>query len=144
MPTSTRFVLHRMGSESVISGQDSQLFFHITDMMNGKIGIYWLKPTGRQRTTLNPPGTFKGASSVFSTKGPEAVNRLDCLAAYFSSEVNGSVSSRMVLNLRSGAIQFQVPHHLIGPGGMIGPGKGPFSGNTSTALTGDLTFVRMD
>src|SRR5688572_33156952 len=29
-PKSTRFVLHRMGSEPVISGQESQLFFHIT------------------------------------------------------------------------------------------------------------------
>ncbi|HYP07315.1 MAG TPA: peptidoglycan-binding domain-containing protein [Bryobacteraceae bacterium] len=142
-PSSTRFVLHRMGSEPVIAGQDHQLFFHITDMVNGLIGVYWLQPSGRPMTTQQPPATFKGTSSAFTTKGPEVINKLGGAAAWFSSEVNGLVSSRLVLNLPSGAVQFSIPHHLIGPGGMVSSSKGPFPGNASTAIAGDLRFVKM-
>jgi hypothetical protein len=94
-------------------------------------------------TVLSPPKSFSTPSSPLIARGPLPVNKLGCEAVYFSREdENHARSSTLVLNLSTGAVQCSMPHHLIGPGGRVGPG-GPNSGGVSTAATGDLRFIRM-
>ena len=123
------------------TGEDRELFFHFIDMVNGFSGIYWLKGFTVPMTNTQPPVTFKGPSRSFNTKGPQAVDRLDCKAVYLSREVNGNISSDFVLNFSSGAVQVSMPHHLIGPNGMVSASKDG-QGSGSTFLSGDLVFVR--
>lgn len=139
LPTSTRFVIHRMGSATTFMPRDQELFFHLTDMVNGLIGIYWLQQSGRPMTVLQPPASFVCPSRSFNTRGPYAVDKLGCPAMYGSSEVSGRITSRMTLFLSTGAVQIDMPHHLLGPGGVVSPGKG----DISTAIAGDLRFVKM-
>jgi len=142
LPTSQRFVVHHMGKET-FAADDQDLFFHFTDMINGLIAIYWLQAGGLTMTTQPPPAKFVSPSSSFVTKGPERVNKLESLTAYFSRESEaGQRSSTLVMNLPSGAISCPMPHHLIGPGGLLSSG-GPNSGGASTALTGTMRFVKM-
>jgi hypothetical protein len=142
LPVSTQFVIHRMGSEPVIQGAEHQLFFHVTDMTNGRLAAYWLQPQGVAMTKLSPPERFTGVSRRFSPKGPHAVNKLECLAAYSSTEVVGKVTSRLTLFLPSGGITFDMPHHLIGPGGMLSASKDG-QGSASTAIAGQFRFVKL-
>jgi Putative peptidoglycan binding domain len=137
----TRFVIHRMGSETSFGTKDEDLYFHFIDMDHGYIGIYWLKPDGVPMTHVPPNMTFHGPSRSFISKGPETVDRLDCEAVYFSSKNGPALTSHFVLNLPSGAIQIgPMPHHLIGPNGRIGLGSP--EGGVSTWISGDLVFVR--
>ena len=66
---------------------------------------------------------------------------LACDAMYASHERAGKgVTSRMVLFLATGPVQIEdMPHHLIGPNGMLMPSKG----DSSTALGGKLQFVKL-
>jgi LysM domain len=142
LPTSTRFVIHRMASQTTFEGKEEELFFHFTDMSNGLLAIYWLQLAGRPMTTLTPPSVFKGTSASLTTKGPQRITELECLAVYASSQsAGGELTSLFVLNLSSGAVQCRMPHHLIGPGGLLS-GGGPNSGGASTALSGTLRFVK--
>lgn len=143
LPTSFRFIIHRMGSETSFAARDRDLFFNVADATNATFAIYWLAPDGRPTTQTSPNIAFQGPSRRFSTKAPHAVNDLTCPASYHSREdENGHVSSKLVLFLRSGAVQCPMPHHLIGPNGMILPGKGPSAG-IGTGIGGIFRFVRM-
>ena len=139
LPSTIRFVIHRMGSETTIMGRDDQLFFHLTDMDNGLIGIYWLQPSGRPMTTLSPPAKFVSPSSSLTTKARHPVNKLEGPAVYGSRQSGGQLSSLFAIGLPSGGVQCSMPHHLIGPGGLIAAG----TGDVSTAVTGDLRFIKM-
>lgn len=141
LPETKSFVIHRMASETSFAGAPEDLFFHITDMENGFIGIYWLQRSGQAMTPLQPPLTFKGPSRAFHTKGPHPVDRLNCDAVYFSRETEGVVTSDFLLNLPSGGIRIPMPHHLIGPNGAISGSKDG-RGNGSTWVSGSLVFVR--
>jgi hypothetical protein len=143
LPTSSRFIIHRMASETSFVGTDRDLFFNVADMTNVQFAIYWLARDGRATTQTTPNIAFQGPSRRFSTKAAHAVNDLTCPAAYFSREdENRQVSSKLVLFLRSGAVQCPMPHHLIGPNGVIQPAKGP-SGGVGTGIGGIFRFVRM-
>jgi peptidoglycan hydrolase-like protein with peptidoglycan-binding domain len=141
LPESTRFVIHRMASETSFGGLPEELFFHITDMVNGFIGIYFLQPSGQPLPTIQPPLSFKGPSRSFITKGPQTVDRMDSDAVYFSREVEGVISSDFILRLATGAIQIAMPHHLIGPNGIMSASKDG-RGSGSTFISGRLVFVR--
>jgi Putative peptidoglycan binding domain len=140
LPTTTRFVIHRMGSATSFGARDEDFFFHFTDMTNGLIGIYFLQQQGRAMTTKQPPARFTGPSRRFITKAPHAADKLGCPAGYSSRETSGRVTSRMVLFLPTGPVQIEdMPHHLIGPNGIVLPGQG----DIGTAIAGDLRFVKM-
>jgi hypothetical protein len=139
LPTSTQFVIHRMGSATSFVPVDRELFFHITDMINGLIGIYWFKEIQQPMTVLPPPTHFTGASRSFLTKAPLAVDSLRCPSMYASREASKKVTSNMVLFLGSGAVQLDMPHHMIGPNGLTPAGQG----DVSVAIGGDLRFVKM-
>jgi hypothetical protein len=142
LATSTRFVVHRMGSASSFGPNDEDWFFQFVDMTNGLIGVYWLHPSGRSTTTKQPPAKFTGASRSFNTKAPHAVDNLGCDAIYSSRDKSGKATSTMVLFLSSGAVQIaDMPHHLIGPNGIIKPSGG--GGEVSTALARICKFVKL-
>jgi peptidoglycan hydrolase-like protein with peptidoglycan-binding domain len=139
-PTSTKFVIHRMGSATSFDTRDENLFFQVFDMTNGLVGDYWLQPSGRQMTAQKPPEKFSGASRSFTPKAAHAVDKLGCEAMYASREKSGQVTSSMTLFLPSGGVRIDdMPHHLIGPNGMVKPSKG----ETSVAIAGTLRFVKM-
>ena len=139
LPESSRFVIHRMGSEESFGEKDEDLFFQIVDMTNGFIGIYFLKrrPSDR-KTTAQPNVTFRGPSRGFTTKGGEQVDRMDCDAIYVTREKDGALSSTFALKLNTGAVQIPMPHHLIGPNGLLSAGQG----DVSTFIAGGIEFVR--
>ncbi len=143
LPTTFHFIIHRMASDTSFVGDDRDLFFNVADPANGRFAIYWLARDGRPTTSVSPNKVFHGPSRSFSTKAAHAVNDLTCPAAYFSREnEDAQVSSKLVLFLRTGAVQFPMPHHLIGPNGAIKPAKGP-SGGASTGIGGIFRFVKM-
>jgi hypothetical protein len=140
LPKGNRFVIHRMASRTIFVPNDRELFFQIVDMTHGRIGIYWLRLPGKSMTRQRPPERFNCPSRSFRTTRPFAVNELICPASYSSRQISGRTSSSLAMFFSSGPAQINnMPHHLIGPGGMIGPG----SGNTSTAIAGKLEFVRL-
>jgi hypothetical protein len=141
LPESTRFVIHRMGNEESFGQKEEDLFFHIVDMTNGFMGIYFLARSQTATTTAQPRLTFRGPSRSFNTKGAHPVDRLDCDAVYMTTERDGALSSTFVLNLKSGAIQIPMPHHLIGPNGIISQQPGA-KGNASTWISGAIKFIR--
>jgi hypothetical protein len=143
LPTSSRFVIHRMASETSFSVKDRDLFFNVADLPNAQFAIYWLAQDGRPTTQTQPNIAFRGPSRNFSTKAPHAVNDMTCPAMYSSREdEKGQVSSRLVLFLRSGAVQCPMPHHLIGPNGMLLPAKDG-SGGAGATIGGIFRFVKM-
>jgi hypothetical protein len=139
-PTSTKFVIHRMGSATSFNSRDENLFFQVFDMKNGLVGDYWLQPSGRPMTAQQPPEKFSGASRSFAPKTPLAVDKLGCDAMYASHEKSGQVTSSMTLFLPGGGVRIDdMPHHLIGPNGMVKPSQG----ETGVAIGGILRFVKM-
>ena len=94
-------------------------------------------------TVVKPNATFHGPSRNFSTRAPHAVNDLTSPASYTSREdEERQVTSKLVLFLRSGAVQTSMPHHLIGPNGMLSAAKGPTAG-VSTGIGGTFRFVKL-
>lgn len=140
LPESSRFVINRMGSEESFGAKDEDLFFQLVDMTNGFIGIYFLKRSANYTTSAKPNVTFHGPSRAFATKGGQPVDRLDCDALYITTEREGGLTSTFALNLSSGPIQIQMPHHLIGPNGLIN--RNPSGGGASTWIAGGIQFVR--
>jgi hypothetical protein len=138
LPKSNRFVIHRMASRTTFAPYDRALFFQIIDMTHGLIGIYWLQMQGRRMTTQKPPSTFASPSRSFLTSRPYAIDSLTCPAMYSSRQASGRLSSSMALFLIPPVQINDMPHHLIGPGGQVGPGRS----DASTAIAGTLQFVK--
>jgi hypothetical protein len=132
-----------MASETSFSGEDRDRYFNVFDPTNGKFAIYWLAPDSRPTTVVKPNATFHCPSRNFSTKAPHAVNDLTSPASYTSREdEEGRLTSTLVLFLRSGAVQCSMPHHLIGPNGLLSQAKGPTAG-VSTGIGGTFRFVKL-
>lgn len=133
------FVIHRMDSQTSFRPEEEELFFHVTDMDNARIAIYWLRTDGREMTDKEPPSHFATPSRAFVTSVGHAVEKLQCRVVYSSHQQSGTVSSRMILFLTPPVQIEDMPHHLIGPDGQVGPG----SGDVSTAITGQFELVKV-
>lgn len=143
LPESTHFTIHRMGNKTSFNQNDSELFFYFVDVTNGYQAIYWLQVSaGEPIASLAPPMALRGASTGFRTRGAETLDRLECTALYRSVETAGSLTSMIMMNFRSGAVSIPMPHHLIGPDGMLLPAKDPRSANGSTYISGTMRFLR--
>jgi hypothetical protein len=140
LPESNRFVIQRMGTEESFGEKDEDLFFQIVDMTNGFRAVYFMKRSPDHSTTAQPQLTFKGPSRSFNTSAGQPVDELSCDALYITTEVNGGLVSRLAMRLPSGPVQIGMPHHLIGPHGIISQNP---NGSASTFLTGGLKFVRL-
>ena len=138
LPKGSRFVLVRMGSGRVVSGQDRDLFFHVIDTSNNLGSVYWLHPLGRLMTRLKPPpGTsFAGSGGRFRVSRRRAIDKLQCPASWISTEERRTVRSTLLLGFPDGPAQIPMNHHLIGPGGMVGPGTS--GAGLTTSVSGNF------
>ena len=143
LPKSTQFALVRMGSERVVRGLDRDLFFHVIDMTNNLGSVYWLHPLGRPMTRLKPPAgtSFGGSGGRFRVRSPRAIDKLQCPASWISTEQRRTVRSTLLLGFPDGPAQIPMNHHLIGPGGMVGPGTS--GAGLTTSISGDFKFIEL-
>jgi hypothetical protein len=139
LPKSSRFLIRRMDFKTSFAGYPRELYFEITDMVSGLVGIYWIK-TGSQGPTQQPPPTIDRSYRQFNTKRAYAIDDLNGLAEYHSSQDHGRRKSRMTLILSSGYVVIDnMPHHLIGLHGRQRPLP---NASGITSLSGKFIFVR--
>jgi hypothetical protein len=98
-----------------------------------------LELPGRLLGGLFPETPLGGPARLFDVRKPHSLRELGCPATYSSTRTSGEVTSRMELVLRGvGLVTIdQMPNHLIGPGGMVGPG----TEDASVSISGMLVTV---
>ena len=132
------FYIRRLGTKTSFKPVATELFFEVCNVRAAKErAYYWLQLPGRIMPSWRAHGDW--SYRRFFTNTPRAIHDLTCPAAYHSSRISGKVSSHMDLYLH-GPVQIEnLPHHLIGPNGMIGPGNN----DVNTAINGLFQFQAM-
>ena len=148
-----QFYIRRIGVNTSFKPVSRELIFQVSNMPGGpNSAYYWLQLPGQIMTNWRSVGT--PIYTQFFTNVPRTIYELNCKATYYSRRVSGKVSSKMELYLRGlveiGSIENEpednrlpyymkkkLPHHLIGPNGMIGPG----SNDVSTSITGLFQLI---
>jgi hypothetical protein len=140
------FYIRRLGSKTSFRPVSRELIFEVTEVPRGFYkAYYWLQLPGHIMSGWENTGT--STYTRFHTNVPRKIYELTCPAIYHSHRVSGKVSSHMELYLRglvrigslqSGAHEIdKLPHHLIGPNGMIGPGPN----DVSTSVSGLFQLI---
>jgi hypothetical protein len=143
IPASTDFFLIHMSAKKVLVGSQEDLFFLVSDIKNNILAVYWIDRARNGKLTVAVPqgNNWSGSGGRFTTKKARRINDLEVPAAWFSREDDNGVTSKLVLFFPEGGATIPMNHHLIGPGGAIGPSTG--GGTASTAAAGDFRLIEM-
>ena len=127
------FYIRRLGTKTSFKPVARELIFEVCHVRFARErAYYWLQLPGRIMPGWTEHGGDWRSYRRFHTNLPRTIYGLSCPAAYHSSRISGKVSSHMDLYLK-GLVQIEnLPHHLIGPNGMIGPGNN----DVNTAISG--------
>jgi hypothetical protein len=107
--TSTRFALHSRTDKAGTAVND--WLFEVIDLINNRDAVYLFSYAGANPGPI--PLKFDGRLSVFNTRGPEVLTRLDCDGVFGTFDHGQGPHSLLVLALPTGSIQINMWWNLF-------------------------------
>jgi len=107
--TSTRFALHSRTDKAGTAVND--WLFEVIDIINNRDAVYLFSYAGANPGPI--PLKFDGRLSIFNTRGPEVLTRLDCDGVFATFDHGQGPHSLLVLALPTGSIQINMWWNLF-------------------------------